>query len=174
MTRRSKKRRFNTHGVYPSNHPKSIRDKIDYDYLSAPGMSEPRDDLGGMTPKEWLAKFTDEAINGKYRNDGSDLIKDPEQRRAVYRDKNHANQLFKDAMAVEARVYSYGISPPDVATLNDLSPTPAFLENADYKTAREEMRRAIDAKDKATAVAWQKVLQRFNTETTTEDDEMDS
>jgi hypothetical protein len=150
----SKKRR-GTYAVYPRNHPRSVRWKVDYDYIDQLSPDE----------KEWLARFTDEYTGADFRGTPN-LHQTAEQRRERYNAKNMANrgvaaatelQQLGDNGAYRDRdltkrlgrslITEHRSVAREIPALPfDTAPTPSYQAYPAYQAALAEFRALLDAK----------------------------
>jgi hypothetical protein len=125
MARCPKPKRVGTYGLYPRNHPKSIKWRIDGDYYDKLSPEE----------RQWMANFLDCHYAADFRGDDGEWP--TEERRKTYIAKNAANvDLLTDT---ETQVVPLDTFDPE-AERQDLNPTPAYLNEPAYKEAREQYR----------------------------------
>ena len=126
-------RRKNLHGLNPYTFPRSVRWKVDQDYLNKLSPEE----------KEWLSRFNDNYIGADFRTDKENAWS-PEERRVVYRAKNAAGRDVFTSGLVDAK------TPPERKTEfeDSLDLPPEYLNSQDYKDALKDFREKIDTKPK--------------------------
>jgi hypothetical protein len=164
LSNKSPKRpRRPVHGLYPKNFPRSVKWKVDQDYLDRLTDEE----------REWLSQFNDHYYGAKFPKDRSLTTWDADERRQAYRDKNVANADYYAKCPPELVIpwnpgafattrgqsgdldnaddsYVRSLADeslwvdPCVHPQPDYSPAPAYLEREEYKTARTEFRKHLN------------------------------
>lgn len=146
------------------NYPKSVRWKVDVDYLEALE-NDPE-------AKQWLAQFLSGHYNGWFIDDPDGPQWTPELKRQIYREKNYARNespdpstLARATGATTGVVHDWpGEYDPDLVIDEDdersWSSPPAYLESAEYKAALIDLRQAIDRRKEPDGEANYRVARR--------------
>ena len=129
---RERKRRrdsYPQYGLYSRTHAKPVRWQVDWDYLDKLNPEE----------KAWLARFADEYYDGSFKNDGGELHT-KEQRRECYRKKNSANVDVYSIYDEGGALVRGDVPEREVEQVRNWQ-TPEYLDDEDYKNARDGFRR---------------------------------
>jgi hypothetical protein len=130
----SKKRGRPVHGLFKRNFPRTVRQHVDQDYINK------------LTPeeREWLAKFNDNYYGAKFPKDEPNGWTDVEKRER-YVAKNAANRDIYGISEAGGVLDVYESNPHNTAeaSTQDFAPSPAYLESAEYKHAREAFRQHL-------------------------------
>lgn len=134
MKPKPKKKKPNTYGVRPGAFPKDRRWRVDYDYLDKLSLEE----------RQWLAAFTDAWVGGDFR--GVDPDDWPKEVRSVV---NQSKNMSRADTHTLAELQVGGLtSLTDKPRLEgpgsiDTTPVPDYLNDEDYKAARDEYRETL-------------------------------
>ena len=130
---RGQKRTRRLPGLVPEAFPKPVRWRVEIDY----------EDRLSDKDKAWLARFNNEFHGGDFSKPGPRLHRTKEQRRAIWRDSKTAGADAYEIARVSGLVQDAPPGHEPTGGPQDLSPTPEYLNSAEYKARVAEFRARI-------------------------------